>query len=69
MSVPLTRKKWDLGEFDQKGAVATRWGTKDNLLRLAAAAKHAGIDLVLDAVLNVSVLRVVRRPRLDCFSL
>ncbi|EIN04871.1 glycoside hydrolase family 13 protein [Punctularia strigosozonata HHB-11173 SS5] len=43
---------WDLGEFDQKGAIATRWGTKDELLQLSATAKLAGIDLILDAILN-----------------
>ncbi|KZV61445.1 glycoside hydrolase family 13 protein [Peniophora sp. CONT] len=43
---------WDLGEFDQKGTVATRWGTKDEFLHAVATAKQYGIDVLLDAVLN-----------------
>ncbi|KAG9712392.1 putative alpha-amylase, partial [Aureobasidium melanogenum] len=43
---------YDLGEFDQKGGVATKWGTKDELLALSSAAKDAGIGLYWDAVLN-----------------
>ncbi|KAH8099936.1 alpha amylase [Cristinia sonorae] len=43
---------WDLGEFDQKGTVATRWGTKDELLSAIASAKAYGIDVLIDAVLN-----------------
>ncbi|KAI0956156.1 hypothetical protein AcV7_006632 [Taiwanofungus camphoratus] len=43
---------WDLGEFDQKGTVATRWGTKDELIRAISVAKAHGIDVIIDAVLN-----------------
>ncbi|SMR46955.1 unnamed protein product [Zymoseptoria tritici ST99CH_3D1] len=43
---------YDLGEFDQKGGVRTKWGTKDELLELSAKAKESGIGLYWDAVLN-----------------
>jgi alpha-amylase len=43
---------YDLGEFDQKGGVATKWGTKDELLKLAQTAKASGVGLYFDAVLN-----------------
>lgn len=43
---------WDLGEFDQKGGVATKWGSKNDLLELSKAAKEQGIGLYWDAVLN-----------------
>ena len=43
---------YDLGEFDQKGSVATKFGTKDDLLSLSRKAKELGIDLLSDAVLN-----------------
>lgn len=45
--------QWDLGEFDQKGTVATKWGTKDELLKAIATARAHGIDVLIDAVLNV----------------
>jgi hypothetical protein len=48
-----TFHKWDLGEFDQKGTVGTRWGTKEELLQATAIAKAHGIDIIIDAVLNV----------------
>ncbi|CCM01404.1 uncharacterized protein FIBRA_03455 [Fibroporia radiculosa] len=43
---------WDLGEFYQKGTVATRWGTKDELVRAVETAKAHGIDVLIDAILN-----------------
>ncbi|KAL2157311.1 hypothetical protein VTH06DRAFT_6249 [Thermothelomyces fergusii] len=43
---------WDLGEFDQKGGRRTRWGTKDALARLAAAARRKRVAVLFDAVLN-----------------
>ena len=43
---------YDLGEFDQKGSVATKWGTKEELLRLAHTAKENGVGIYWDAVLN-----------------
>lgn len=45
--------QWDLGEFDQKGAVQTRWGTREELLHACDIARQHGIDILIDAVLNV----------------
>jgi alpha-amylase len=41
-----------LGEFDQKGSVRTKWGTKDQLLALSKRGKELGVGLYWDAVLN-----------------
>ncbi|KAI0091286.1 glycoside hydrolase family 13 protein [Irpex rosettiformis] len=43
---------WDLGEFDQKGTVPTRWGSKEQLVSAIATAQAHGIDVLIDAVLN-----------------
>ena len=43
---------YDLGEFDQKGAVRTKYGTKDEYLAAIAAAKQAGIRIYADVVFN-----------------
>ncbi|BGP33020.1 hypothetical protein JCM10296v2_004809 [Rhodotorula toruloides] len=43
---------WDLGEFDQKGGKATKWGTKDELLECVKKLKENGIVVYIDAVLN-----------------
>ena len=43
---------YDLGEFDQKGGVGTKWGTKEQLQSLTKKAKELDIGIYLDAVLN-----------------
>lgn len=43
---------YDLGSKDQKGTVATRFGTKDEFLRFVAAAHRWGIKVYPDVVLN-----------------
>lgn len=43
---------YDLGEFDQKGTVATKWGSKDELLDLCNTATKTGVGIYWDAVLN-----------------
>ncbi|KAF2683772.1 glycoside hydrolase family 13 protein [Lentithecium fluviatile CBS 122367] len=43
---------YDLGEFDQKGTRATKWGSKEDLLELGKLAKEQGVALYWDAVLN-----------------
>lgn len=43
---------YDLGEFDQKGAVPTKWGTKRELEDLMCQAQGLGIGVIWDAVLN-----------------
>ncbi|CAG7850656.1 Alpha-amylase {ECO:0000269/PubMed:11997021, ECO:0000269/PubMed:12915728, ECO:0000269/PubMed:14632998}; AltName: Full=1,4-alpha-D-glucan glucanohydrolase; AltName: Full=BLA; Flags: Precursor [Serendipita indica DSM 11827] len=43
---------WDLGEFDQKGGAATKYGTKDDLVAMINEARRNGIVVYIDAVLN-----------------
>lgn len=43
---------WDLGEFDQKGTVRTKYGTKEELKELIDALHEAGIQVLADMVLN-----------------
>lgn len=43
---------YDLGEFDQKGSVRTKYGTKDELVAATHTAKDAGLQLYWDVVLN-----------------
>ncbi|KAI8932358.1 hypothetical protein NX059_010550 [Plenodomus lindquistii] len=43
---------YDLGEFDQKGTIATKWGTKQDLVDLATESKKSGVGLIWDAILN-----------------
>jgi alpha-amylase len=43
---------FDLGEFDQKGTVATKYGTKDEYLAVIKACHDHGIQVYADAVLN-----------------
>ena len=53
LCLSLTEIQWDLGEFYQKGTIPTRWGTKEELVRAIEAANAHGIDVLVDAVLNV----------------
>ncbi|KLO17207.1 glycoside hydrolase family 13 protein [Schizopora paradoxa] len=43
---------WDLGEFEQKGSVATRWGSKEELQQACAVARANNIGVLIDAVLG-----------------
>jgi alpha-amylase len=43
---------FDLGEFDQKGSVRTKYGTKDEYVNAIKTAKEAGINIYADIVLN-----------------
>ncbi|MEL6137113.1 MAG: alpha-amylase [Cyanobacteria bacterium J06628_6] len=43
---------YDLGEFDQKGSVRTKYGTKSQYLDAVKAAQTAGLQIYADAVLN-----------------
>ncbi|TDL24317.1 putative alpha-amylase [Rickenella mellea] len=43
---------YDLGEFDQKGGVRTKYGTKDELVAAIKTAHEVGIVTYVDAVLN-----------------
>lgn len=43
---------YDLGEFDQKGTVPTKYGTKAEYLAAIAAMHQAGVQVLADVVLN-----------------
>ncbi|PGY12567.1 alpha-amylase [Bacillus sp. AFS031507] len=43
---------YDLGEFDQKGTVRTKYGTKQELLDSIAACHESGMDVYVDVVMN-----------------
>ncbi|KAJ5935753.1 Glycoside hydrolase superfamily [Penicillium verhagenii] len=43
---------FDLGEFDQKGSISTKWGSKKELVDFIREARSLGIGIVWDAVLN-----------------
>src|SRR5262245_56658684 len=43
---------YDLGEFDQMGAVRTKYGTREEYRRAVAALQGAGIQVYADVVLN-----------------
>jgi alpha-amylase len=44
--------KYDLGEFDQKGSIRTKYGTKVEYLDAIKAAHNSGIQVYADIVLN-----------------
>lgn len=43
---------YDLGEFNTKGSLSTKWGTKSELHTLCARAKELGMGIIFDAILN-----------------
>lgn len=43
---------YDLGEFDQKGSVCTKYGSKDQYLALTDALRKRGMKVIADIVLN-----------------
>lgn len=43
---------YDLGEFDQQGSVATKYGNRTQLLSAIAAVHHAGLQVYGDVVLH-----------------
>ncbi|MBC7851227.1 MAG: alpha-amylase, partial [Chitinophagaceae bacterium] len=43
---------YDLGEFDQKGSVRTRYGTKEEYLAAINALHEKGVNVIADVVLN-----------------
>lgn len=43
---------FDLGEFDQKGTVRTKYGTKDEYIHAIKAAQNAGLRVYADVVFN-----------------
>ncbi len=43
---------WDVGEFDQKGSVRTKYGTREQLLYMIEALHAEGLQVYADVVLN-----------------
>jgi alpha-amylase len=43
---------YDIGEFNQKGSIATKWGSRGDLEALTSTARRLGIGIYWDAVLN-----------------
>lgn len=43
---------YDLGEFEQKGSVATKYGTRDEYLKAVKDLQSQGIEVLADVVLN-----------------
>jgi alpha-amylase len=43
---------YDLGEFDQKGSVRTKYGTRKELIAAVKAIQRAGLKIYMDVVLN-----------------
>lgn len=43
---------FDLGEFDQKGSVPTKYGSKEDYLKCTRQLKENGISVIVDIVLN-----------------
>ncbi|MGX7329351.1 alpha-amylase [Enterococcus bulliens] len=44
--------RYDLGEFDQKGTIPTKYGTKEEYLHAIHALKDAGLEVFADIVFN-----------------
>lgn len=69
---------FDLGEFDQKGSVRTKYGTRDELLQAVEAVQSNHMDAYLDIVMNhriggdetedVTVVEVNPSNRLEAVS-
>lgn len=43
---------YDLGEFDQKGSIPTKYGTKKEYIEMVKEVQKSGIDIYADIVLN-----------------
>jgi len=43
---------FDLGEFDQKGSIPTKYGSRDQLLHACKTLKEHGVGVIMDVVLN-----------------
>lgn len=52
---------YDLGEFDQKGTVRTKYGTRHELEEAVAALHENGISVYLDTVMNQKTAPTIPR--------
>ena len=60
---------YDLGEFDQKGTIKTKYGSKDEYLECIQVLKQNGIEVYADIVLNhkmgADALQVIPAAKVD----
>lgn len=60
---------YDLGEFDQKGTVGTKYGLKDEYLECIMKLKQSGIEVYADIVLNhkmgADALQIIPAEKVD----
>ncbi len=60
---------YDLGEFDQKGTIKTKYGSKDEYINAIIALKQEGIETYADIVLNhkmgADMLQVIPASKMD----
>ena len=60
---------YDLGEFDQKGTIKTKYGSKDEYLNCLLTLKQAGIesyaDIVLDHKMGADLLQTIPATKVD----
>lgn len=60
---------YDLGEFDQKGSIATKYGTKDEYLDAIVGLQQSGLDVYADIVLNHKMgadkLQIIKAVKCD----
>ena len=60
---------YDLGEFDQKGSISTKYGSYEEYMLLIEGLKDFGIDIIVDVVLNhrigADMTEVVRAREVD----
>ena len=60
---------YDLGEFDQKGTIKTKYGSKDEYLNAIITLKQAGIepyaDIVLDHKMGADMLQTIPATKVD----
>lgn len=47
--------RYDLGEFDQKGTVRTKYGTRAEYINTIRQAQTAGLDIYADVVINYMI--------------
>lgn len=60
---------YDLGEFDQKGTIKTKYGSKDEYLECIQVLKQNGIEVYADIVLNhkmgADALQIIPAAKVD----
>ena len=52
---------YDLGEFDAKGTVRTKYGPKEEYVQAVKALRKQGIDALADIVFTTGWARTIRK--------